>query len=170
MKRTLRNGFFALTSIFLVSLMLASKSAPVDKTDAEFLQEAASSGQMEVQLGKLAQEKATNPRIKAFGAMMARDHSAANADLMKTAKALNITISPELLPKQRRHADHMSGLAGTVFDRAYINMMIDDHKDDIEQFEETAKKAEHEQVQAFALRTFPVLRMHLDSAIAIRKR
>ncbi|MDB5196336.1 MAG: hypothetical protein JWP88_707 [Flaviaesturariibacter sp.] len=171
MKKIARIALASIGALVLASFMLIDKSAEaVQKSDTEFLQEAASSGQMEVQLGKLAQEKATNPRIKSYGAMMVRDHSAANADLMKAAKELNITISDNLMPKQRRHVEHLSGLSGTVFDRAYINMMIDDHKDDLEQFEEIAKKAENKQVQVFALRTYPVLKAHLDSAIAIRKR
>jgi putative membrane protein len=40
---------------------------------------AANGGMTEVELGKIAEDHASNPRVKAFGAMMVKDHSEANA-------------------------------------------------------------------------------------------
>src|SRR5690242_3587027 len=50
---------------------------PVDKDVADFAVKAASGGMMEVELGKLAQQKAVSQRVKDFGAMMEKDHSQA---------------------------------------------------------------------------------------------
>jgi putative membrane protein len=46
----------------------------------------------EVALGKLASEKAVNPQVKEFGAMMITDHTKANEELMAIAKTKNITL------------------------------------------------------------------------------
>jgi len=51
--------------------------------DSDFLKEAAQGGMMEVQLGKLAQEKAADEKVKQFGKRMDQDHSKANDELKR---------------------------------------------------------------------------------------
>ena len=50
---------------------------PVQPDASNFAVEAANGGMMEVELGKVAQENASSPRVKAFGAMMVKDHTEA---------------------------------------------------------------------------------------------
>ena len=125
---------------------------------------------MEVQLGTVAQTKGVNPRVKAFGAMMVRDHTTANAEVMMLASRMGVMLPPTPMPKHAQHIRHLQNLSGTAFDRAYITMMIEAHKDDLDEFEDASKKAADTAVRGFAARTFPVLKMHRDSAVAIRKR
>src|ERR1700720_1779608 len=49
----------------------------VSKEDAKFVVDAAAGGMEEVQLGQLAQQKGLTQEVKAFGAMMERDHTKA---------------------------------------------------------------------------------------------
>src|SRR6187402_3719502 len=58
----------------------------VDESDAKFAVDAANGGMAEVALGKLAQTKATNAKVKEFADMMVMDHSKANDELMALAK------------------------------------------------------------------------------------
>ena len=60
--------------------------------DARFAVEAANGGMAEVELGKLAQEKAFNLKVKEFGAMMVKDHSMANREMKELAKRKKITL------------------------------------------------------------------------------
>src|ERR1700681_2245062 len=57
---------------------------------SNFAVAAANGGMMEVELGKIAQNNAKNSRVKAFGAMKAKDHSEANTTLKGIASTLNI--------------------------------------------------------------------------------
>src|SRR5437868_6013679 len=50
----------------------------VDAQTREFMNKAAMGGMAEVEMGKLAQQNASSPRVKNFGDMMVRDHSSAN--------------------------------------------------------------------------------------------
>jgi putative membrane protein len=68
----------------------------VDKEDADFAVGAANGSMMEVEMGKLAQSKATNERVKNFATMMITDHSKAGDDLKKVAVAKNITLPADL--------------------------------------------------------------------------
>jgi putative membrane protein len=68
----------------------------VDQQDtiatAHFLQQAAIVGMKEVLTGKLAADKATDKKIKAFGQMMVDDHSKANEELRELAKIKKVTL------------------------------------------------------------------------------
>jgi len=140
----------------------------IDDRTRNFMNEAAMGGMAEVELGKLAQEKATNPRVKSFGEMMVQDHSAANNDLKSIAQQKNSPL-PADMGKHKDHYDDLSKKKGSDFDKAYIKMMVSDHNDDIDAFEKASQNATDPDVKAFATQKLPILRKHLDSAKAIQK-
>jgi putative membrane protein len=143
------------------------EDAGVAKKDAEFFAEAASGGMMEVELGTAAQTHASAEQVKRFGSMMVRDHTKANDELKSIAATKNITIPATMGNDQRKMADDLMAKSGTEFDKKYMSMMVDDHKDDIGKFEDAAENAKDPDVKAFALKTLPVLKTHLDSAMVI---
>ncbi|QEC43383.1 DUF4142 domain-containing protein [Pseudobacter ginsenosidimutans] len=143
-------------------------NTPLDKNSSAFATEAASGGMMEVTLGQLAQQKATNPRVQAFGAMMVSDHSKVNTDLQNIAAAKSFQL-PSSLEKHQQHIDEISKKEGKEFDKAYMTMMVNDHEKDIKAFEKAAASSSDSTIKGFASRTLPVLRVHLDSARAISK-
>ena len=53
---------------------------------------AARSGMKEVELSEIAQRKAKNSEVRLFAAMMLKDHSKANSELMSIAHQRNITL------------------------------------------------------------------------------
>jgi len=140
---------------------------PVDKACADFSVKAASGGMMEVQPGKVAQDRAVSQRVKDFGAMMVSDHSKANDDLMARAKSLNIVLPPAPGADEQKMIDQLSKKTGRDFDKAYMDMMLDDHKKDIAEFKKAAEKCTNSSIKDFASQALPVLEKHLDSAQAI---
>ena len=147
---------------------MANSSMPVSEEDTKFAVEAASGGMMEVQLGELAQQKASSQRVKDFGAMMVRDHSKANDELKSLAGMKNVTLPPAPGEDHMDHIKKLSAKSGKEFDKDYIKMMIDDHKDDIDAFEKAANNGKDADIKAFANKALPTLRAHLDSAQAIK--
>jgi len=144
-----------------------ASTAPVDKNVADFAVEAANGGMMEVELGKIAQDKAVNARIKNFGAMMVQDHGAANEELKRLATSKNITLPQSVGNDKQKDIDDLNKKTGTNFDKAYMKMMLDDHKKDIKKFEDAGKDLKDADVKSFAMKTLPTLQKHLDSAKAI---
>ncbi len=147
-------------------------SNPVDTTSDElgkFVLNAASGGMMEVQLGEIAQRSAASSRVKAFGAMMVKDHSKANSELKELAAAKNVTLPTSLNPAHQSHVDNLRKLTGAAFDEHYMDMMTTDHLEDISAFDQAAHsgKITDGDVKAFAAKTLPVLKLHSDSAQAI---
>lgn len=90
---------------------------------------------MEVQLGKIAQEQSENQRVRDFGAMMVRDHGKANDESKGIASSKNVTLSDSLMPDHKHHVTDLQKRRGAAFDKAYINMMVDDHQKDIQEFQ-----------------------------------
>lgn len=144
-----------------------SSTATLDDKSRDFVLEAASGGMMEVELGQLAQQKATTQRVKDFGAMMVRDHNKANDDLKNTVSG-KVSIPATMNDEHQHHVSDLREKQGIEFDKAYIKMMVDDHEKDISKFESIAKDANDPALKSFADNTLPTLRTHLDSAKAIR--
>jgi putative membrane protein len=99
-------------------------------TDARtFITQMAIAGMAEVQLGKLATERAENAEVKAFGQMMAKDHTQANAELAQVAKQMNVQVPTQLDQKHRDLIDRLSKLRGAAFDREYMSAMVPGHEE-----------------------------------------
>jgi putative membrane protein len=118
----------------------------------------------EVQLGKLAQEKASNDQVKQFGARMVQDHSKANDELKQVAGSKGIQLPTDLDAKHKSDMKRLQGLSGAAFDKAYMTHMLADHKMDIADFQKEADSGKDADVKAFAARTLPTLKEHLQMA------
>ncbi|QIP15458.1 DUF4142 domain-containing protein [Spirosoma aureum] len=138
-----------------------------DDDDSEFAVKAASGGMLEVELGRMAQEKAQSQQVKDFGAMMVKDHSQANDELKALAASKNITLPTTLGEEHQKHVDELAKLSGKDFDKKYVSMMVDDHKEDVDEFEEASKDGKDPDIKAFASKTIPTLKEHLDKIKAI---
>ena len=135
--------------------------------DEDFIREAASGGMMGVELGRYAQQNAQNPRVKQFGAMMVRNHSKANEEIREIASGKNVTLS-DMEDSHRRKMTDLQEKSGGDFDEAYISEMVDKHEKDVDRFKKLAEDGKDSDLKAFAMKTLPVLLVHLDSAKSIR--
>lgn len=133
------------------------------KSDAgEFMTKAAQGGMAEVKLGETAASKAQNADVKAFGKKMVEDHGKANAELKELAAKKGVTLPTEPNEKQKETAEKLSKLSGAEFDKEYVAEMVKDHEKDVAMFEEEAKNAADADVKAFADKTLPTLKTHLE--------
>jgi putative membrane protein len=139
------------------------------RADADFLVNAASGAMMEVQLGELAQTNARNQRVKRFGSMMIKDHGEGIEKLKAMASSKNVTLPDSISRRQQKEIDDLKKMKGTAFDQAYIDLMIDDHKKDIREFEREATGGTNEAIKSLASDNLKMLHTHLDSATNIQK-
>jgi putative membrane protein len=93
-----------------------------------FINEMTIAGLAEVQLGKIASQRASAPDVKTFGQMMVKDHSQGNRELAKIAADLKVQPPTELDEKHKDLADKLSRLQGAEFDREYMNAMVEGHQ------------------------------------------
>jgi putative membrane protein len=138
--------------------------------DRQFIMKAAEGGMMEVRLGQLAQQRATNPAVKQFGQRMVKDHSKANSRLMQIAQKRNVTPPKQLGTEQQQMIDHMSQLQGAAFDQAYMAHMVEDHQKDLALFQQQARRGRDPSLRTFARSTLPTLRTHFQIARSTARR
>lgn len=93
-----------------------------------FAQQAGMAGLTEVTLGKLAQERAQSPEVKAFADMMVRDHSASGAELKQIVSRYNVDTPTTLDAEHQQLFDRLKALKGAEFEREYMKAMVDGHK------------------------------------------
>ncbi|MGN6641359.1 MAG: DUF4142 domain-containing protein [Mucilaginibacter sp.] len=141
----------------------------VTKPDAKFAVEAANGGLAEVELGKLAQQKASDQQVKDFGSMMVSDHSKANDQMKTIAQNKGITLPTTLSNDEQKLKDELSAKSGKDFDKAYVQAMIKDHKEDIKSFKDASQSLKDPDLKSFATNTLPVLQKHLDAIEKIDK-
>jgi putative membrane protein len=132
-----------------------------------FLTHAAQDGEAEIELGRIAQEKAADTKVKDFGARMQKDHGNANAELRAIAAKKGLTIpggpGPHAAMKNR-----LEKLQGAAFDQAYMRAMVDDHSKAVKEFQ-MATNSPDADVKAFAAKTLPTLQEHLKLAQEVHR-
>jgi putative membrane protein len=120
--------------------------------DKAFMMDAAKGGMMEVAMGRVAEQNATDSEVKNFGARMVKDHGKANDELKALAKEENVQLPPG------KEAGKWKS------DKDYMGQMVKDHEKDLAAFEKEAKGGTDPDVKSFASKTSEVVRKHLDMA------
>jgi putative membrane protein len=132
--------------------------------DTEFAVEAADGGMLEVELGKLAQANGSSEKVKMFGEMMVTDHSKANDELKALAAQKNISLPGALSDKSRKSYEDIAAKKGKDFDDDYTDLMVKDHKKDIDEFKKEAEKGKDPDLKSWAAGKISVLEHHLEMA------
>jgi predicted outer membrane protein len=161
------------------------------RTDSRlFINDLTVVGLTEVRLGEMAGERGQRDSVKAFGQMMVKDHTAANAELSQLAAEMKIVPPTEIDKKHGELVDRLSKLSGAEFDRAYIMAMVDGHQAVAAQLREWTTEsrplgpppagdpkaadlarggADEEKLTRWAMKTLPTVEKHLEHARALQK-
>ena len=142
----------------------------VDQKTKDFVTEAATGGMMEVELGNLAQQKATSQQVKEFGKMMVDDHSKANDNLKDIASKKNIDLPASITDEERKDIDKLSKKSGADFDKSYVDMMVKGHKKTIDVFKKASADVGDNDVKSFAANTLPAIQKHLEAIQSIKSK
>ncbi|HWI80299.1 MAG TPA: DUF4142 domain-containing protein [Ramlibacter sp.] len=145
------------------------KDDKLARADRKFIEEAAEGGMMEVEAGKLAQTKASDPNVKSFGEKLEKDHSAANDDLVKLANSKHVELPAGPSRGERKDIEKLGKLSGKDFDKQFVAMGVKDHEKDIKKFEKASGKSKDPELKAWIDKTLPTLREHLAMAQKLKQ-
>jgi putative membrane protein len=136
------------------------------RSDRDFVGEMMADGRAEVELGKLARQKAQSKEVKDFAAMMVREHTKAGAELKTVATQANIEVAAADagMDDHKDVRDRLAKLSGREFDREYIKAMVDDHEKAVKDAEAKADAADSDHVKQWAAKALPTLKKHLEMA------
>ena len=99
------------------------------KSDGDFVHDVASKNMAEIELSRMALDKATSADIKAFAQKMIEDHGAAGDKLKSAVSGHPFAWPAQLDDKHRKTADELAKRQGADFDRDYVKAMVEGHQD-----------------------------------------
>jgi len=146
-------------------LLIATHArAEISSADQTFAAKAATGGQAEVVLGRIATEKASSQQVRQFGQQMVTDHSQANQELQAIAKQKNLTLPTKPDSATAATQQRLQASSGSAFDSAYARDMVQDHQQDVADFQKEATSGQDPELKAFAQKYLPILQHHLQMA------
>jgi len=164
--RTIRIAALALGA----AAALAAFAHPAPLTDAGIVGIFDAANTWDINTGTLASKKAMRADVRAFGAMLARDHAGVQEQARALAKKLGVTPTPvpadfPLLLDYNATMKSLDGLSGAAFDNAFLAHEIAYHKAVINavntQFLPAIKNAE---LKKFVEQIAPAFQAHLAAA------
>jgi putative membrane protein len=147
-----------------VSLLLGAAAFALDATDQKFTTNASVANLAEIQLAELAQQKASAGEVKQYAQHLRQDHQRATEKLNALAAQKGAQLPAELDAQRKREKERLAKLEGAAFDKAYIDLMVKDHKKSISEFEKQAERGNDAELKQFAAQALPKLREHLNQA------
>jgi putative membrane protein len=132
--------------------------------DNKFVTRAANDGMFEIEMGKLAETKATTPEVKELAKMMVEDHTKASNELKAASIAKGINLPTEMENSDKELITKFSEKKGIEFDKDYASLMVDKHKDAVELFDDASQNCKDNDLKAWAAGALPTLKHHLEMA------
>lgn len=133
-----------------------------NKDSVKFIKAAVEGNYAEVDAGKLAQEKGKNDAVKQYGAMLEKDHGAANDKAIAAAKTLGVDPPTGSSIMEKATYAKWKILSGDTFDRSFAKGMIKDHEKDIKAYQKAAMR--NDAAGTYAKEALPTLKQHLKAA------
>jgi len=143
---------------------LKAEEKAFDERDGQFLVRAAAINLEEIKLGELASQKGTTPHVKELGQMMEQSHKKLHAALMTLAEAKSISLPDVIAEEGLMLYYQLKDKDGTDLDKAYCKMMVKNHRQAIDLFENAVYNSNDPEILQWATATLPILREHLDLA------
>jgi putative membrane protein len=143
----------------------------ISPTTADFVKEAAMSDMLEVEAGKLAQQRGQGD-VKTFADDMVKDHTKTSNELkgMITSDTVKATAPTMLDSNAQGKLDALKKAKDDDFASDYADMQVSAHKDAVSLFERYAKSGENAELKNWAGKTLPTLRHHLEMAQNLAKK
>lgn len=118
------NRLLALAGCAAVLAFAGTAVAEDGPSDPQIAHIAYTAGAIDAEAAKLALEKSTNPAVRQFAEVMARDHQAVNAQALALVKKLGVTpeanaTSTALSAQATETKARLAALEGAAFDQAY---------------------------------------------------
>jgi len=143
-------------------------------SDAQIAHIVVTANQVDIDAGKLAESKAANGDVKAFGKQMVTDHSGVNKQATDLVKKLKVTpednpTSKSLKSGGEENVKHLKTLSGAQFDKAYVDHEVTYHEQVLAAIDQTlVPNAKNEELKALIVKVRPAFVAHLDHAKMIQ--
>jgi putative membrane protein len=160
--------------VFATTSAFAQQGTP---NDAQIAHIVVTANQVDIDAGKLAESKATNPDVKKFGEQMVKDHTAVNKQASDLAKKLGVkpednATSRSLAQGGRDNLAHLKELKkGADFDKAYVDHEVAYHQAVLDALDKTLiPDAKNAELKDLLVKTRPAFEAHLEHAKMVQSK
>ena len=136
--------------------------------DSSFITTAAKVNLEQIQLGQLAQIKGNMQQVKDLGKHIEQDDIAILKEIQLFAGKKQITLPASLSGDGQAFYSNIISKEGDEFDKAYLNKVLDEYNTAIKKYESMSKNALDKEISRWVNLKLPILKMHLDSALAFQ--
>lgn len=170
---SIRHMIFSVLTVALLSSMTDTVVATtaIQSETQSVLEKAADEMQVEMSLGHLAAQRASNQQVQEFGQHMAEDHKKVSQQIQLLALQQGVTLSSDY-GEHRNNLDkkleELSKLSGHAFDREYMDYSIRDHEIAIEQFRQRVGSVRNQGIKQWILLVLPILESHREQAHRVK--
>ena len=120
------------------------------EADADFLVSSTSRALLQVELGKLAQARATTPTVRTYGARLVQNRLELLNALRGLASAKNLTVPPALGSDEQAAYHEVSTKTGTQIDKSVMELILKVQKQDEDAFDDMKDDAYDGDIRGFA--------------------
>jgi putative membrane protein len=163
-----------ISAVFVAALLAAAPALAQEITDAQIAAIVVTANQVDVDAGKLAASRATNPEVKKFGQQMVTDHQGVNKSAVDLATKLKLTpqendTSRALKAGGEKNVANLKKLSGAAFDKAYVDQEVAYHAQVLEALDKTLiPNAKNAELKALLVKVRPAFVAHLEHAKQIQ--
>ena len=154
----------------LAATLAPTKIKAQSDDDKKFLAMAAQSDQNEIALSQVADQKATDPAVKAFAAKMIKEHTQMTDSMKPFAQAWGLTPPSGPDADHQKEIDKLNGLSGKDFDKEYIDDMVTDHTKAFRAFTTEAKDTKDMKFRAAVIKGKTAVAAHKNMAYDLKKK
>lgn len=152
------------------SNFISAKDVTAETTDefvTEFITDMAEARLMDLEEGKMAQQRSTSRDLKSYGTLMVNDQTEMLNEIKKLAALKGVALPSSLGKQKEKGLNDLKEVHGKSFDKKFIKMMIIDHKRDVKKFERATRSTDAD-IQVFATRYLPYVESHLQKIKALK--
>jgi putative membrane protein len=142
--------------------------------DAQIASIVVTANQVDIDAGKLASSRATNPDVKKFGQQMVTDHTGVNKQATELVTKLHVTpkdnpTAQSLKAEGQKNVAHLKTLKGAAFDKAYVDNEVTYHQQVLDALDKTLiPSASNAELKALLVKVRPAFVAHLEHAKQIQ--
>jgi putative membrane protein len=144
--------------------MPAPHQAGPNAPDKTFLARATRCGLAQVELARLAEQRASSPSVREFARQMMMDHEQANRSLRALAEGDGAAAPDQIDAEYRQARDALGRLSGAEFDIEYLRLQVQAHQRMATLMEYEIGSGGDAQVQRVASSALPKVFTHLGMA------
>lgn len=139
---------------------------PLAAAEQDFANDVAAKGMYEIEISKLAAERAQSPQVRALAQAMVRERTRVHNELIALMASRGVSPPRSLSAEKAHKLQKLASVPRSdAFDNGYVRVVgIEDHQGAIAQFEKAKRDVKDKELRAWMTRTLATMRSHLASA------